>query len=134
MGGNGSHANGTTKSDIGQAWKTIGTVGDIQVIQRKNSNESLKLPEESRTANRVYAIFNKDGSDVKAIAKYGSDGKKMWEIHTTDHDNMGPHWHPWKDGRPVMCWDASKGKMRNVAHALTPEMELILNMVRNYGN
>ncbi len=69
MGANGSHANGSTQSDAGQRWKTIGTVGEIQVIQLKSFKSPNKLPEESRTPNRIYAIFNKDGKDVKGIAK-----------------------------------------------------------------
>lgn len=133
MGANGSHANGSTDSEAGRNWKTIGTVGEIQIIQKKNPNDSNKLPEESHTPNRIYAIFEKDGSDVKAIAKYGPDGKKEWEIHTTDHDNLGPHFHPWKNGRPVQVI-GPRGKPRNEAHPLDAYKQSLLNKVRSYGN
>lgn len=98
MGANGSHANGSLDSELGRNWKTTGTVGDIQIVQKKNSKESVKLPEESHTPNRIYAIFNKNGNDVQAIAKYGPDGKKIWEIHTRDHNGLGEHYHPCEDG------------------------------------
>lgn len=98
MGANGSHANGSLDSELGRNWKTTGTVGDIQIVQKKNSKESVKLPEESHTPNRKYAIFNKNGNDVQAIAKYGPDGKKIWEIHTRDHNGLGEHYHPCEDG------------------------------------
>lgn len=101
MGANGSHANGSTNSDIGQKWKTVGTGGEIQIIQLKNPKSPNKLPEESRIPNRTYAVFEKDGSNVKGIAKYGPDGKKIWEIHTVDHKNLGSHYHDWRDGRPT---------------------------------
>jgi hypothetical protein len=129
MGANGSFANGTTESDAGRRWNTIDQVGDVQIITKKNPNDSNKLPEESHTPNRIYAIFEKDGSDVKAIAKYGSDGKKMWEIHTTDHKGMGAHYHVWKDGRPIQT--VVDGRIGN-AFYLTPEMERLLKTIRNY--
>ncbi len=133
MGANGSHANGSTESDIGRNWKTIGVVGDIQIIQLKNIKTPNKLPEESRTPNRIYAIFEKDGSDVKGIAKYGLDGKKEWEIHTADHDNLGVHYHSWANGRPKQIIGAN-GKLRNEAHPLDPYKQSLLDKVRNYGN
>lgn len=76
MGANGSFASGPTNSELGRNYKTIGTVGSIQVVTPKNPKAGVKLPEESHTPNRVYATFYKDGHDVKAIAKYGPDGKK----------------------------------------------------------
>lgn len=131
MGANGSHANGSLESELGRNWKTTGTVGDIQIVQKKNPKDSNKLPEESHTPNRIYAIFNKKGGDVKAIAKYGPDGKKLWEIHTTDHENLGPHYHPWKNGKPVQYIN-DKGEVKNVAYGLDAYKQSLLNKVRNY--
>ena len=79
----------------------------------------MKLPEESHTPNSVYAIFNKNGNGVKAIAQYGSDGKKLWEIHTTDHHHMGPHVHYWENGGPK----------KEEPHSLTPQMQKLLDNV-----
>ena len=133
MGANGSFALGLTNSEAGRNWHTIGVVGEVKVIKKKNPKDSNKLPEESHGGIRIYAIFEKDGSDVKAIAKYGADGLKLWEIHTTDHDKLGEHYHPWKNGRPVQCL-GSKGKPRNVAFPLTDEMKTILEKLRKYEN
>lgn len=133
MGANGSHANGSLESELGRNWKTTGTVGDIQIVQKKNTNESVKLPEESHTPNRIYAVFNKKGNDVHSIAKYGSDGKKIWEIHTDMHNGIKPHFHPWKDGRPVRIINKN-GKPGNATYHLDSEKQKILDKVRNYGS
>lgn len=122
MGANGSFALGTTNTEEGRQWKTVGSIGDnIKILQMKNPKASLKLPEESHTPNRVYAIFKKDGSDVKCFAKYGPDGKKIWEIHTDDHKGLKPHFHYWKNN----------GQEKS-AHSLTPDMLELLNKVRNF--
>lgn len=101
MGGNGSAAKGLTNSEAGRKFKTVGTIGDIQIVESKNPKQSAKLPEESHTPNRIYAEFRKDGKDVGAIAVYGPDCKKIYEIHTADHHGLNPHVHYWKDGKPV---------------------------------
>ncbi len=101
MGGNGSFARKSTASEAGRRWKTVAiTSSGIKIIELKNPNDSYSLPVESHSPNSIYAIFNKNGSGVKAIAQYGSDGKKLWEIHTTDHKGLGVHYHPWVDGHP----------------------------------
>lgn len=132
MGANGSHANGSLDSELGRNWKTTGTVGDIQIVQKKNSKESVKLPEESHTPNRIYAIFNKNGNDVQAIAKYGPDGKKIWEIHTRDHNGLGEHYHPCEDGHAKTITNRN-GYPESEAYALDSEKKAILEKVRNDG-
>lgn len=122
MGANGSFASGMTDSDAGRMYKTIGRIGDLQVIMTRNRNAGVKLPEESHTPNRIYATFYRDGHDVKAIAKYGDDGKKVWEIHTVDHKNLGPHYHVWTNGRPVDVFPLDDDKMA------------ILEKVRRYSD
>jgi hypothetical protein len=87
----------------------------------KNPKAPLKLPEESHTPNRIYAIFKKNGSDVKCIAQYDSNGKKIWEIHTDDHYGMKPHFHYWKNGG-----------QEEEAHPLTQVQLDLLNTVRNF--
>lgn len=132
MGANGSHANGSIESELGRNWKTTGTVGDIQIVQKKNSKESVKLPEESHSPNRIYAIFNKKGSDAQAIAKYGADGKKIWEIHTRDHNGLGAHYHPCEEGHAKIIINRN-GYPESEAYALDAEKKAILEKVRNYG-
>lgn len=124
MGGNGSRGKGLLNSELGRNWKTVATIGEIQIVQLKISTKHNKLPEESHTANRIYAIFEKDGSDVKAIAKYGNDGKKIWEIHTIDHKGLGPHLHKWANEAPV---HGSEQSLTNY-----PKLLALLNKARNF--
>ena len=120
MGANGSFSKGTANTEAERMYFTVDTLEEIQILQYKNPKQR-KLPEESHKPNRIYATFEKDGSDVKAIAKYGSDGKKLFEIHTGDHYGIHPHYHRWKDG--------GQGKD---GFRLTPEMEKLLDKVRKY--
>ncbi|MBS7283278.1 MAG: hypothetical protein PUC18_11570 [Prevotellaceae bacterium] len=120
MGANGSFANGSTATESGRRWQTIYVLSDgTKVIELKNKKGAVKLPEESHSPNVAYAIFNKNGSGVKAIGKYGADGKKIWEIHTTDHKGIGIHYHKWKDGKPI----------KEKPHKLTPTMQKLLKNV-----
>jgi len=121
MGGNGSFSSGSTNSEAGRAFKTVAVIGDIHVLQKKNPKDSNKLPEESHTPNRIYAIIRKDGKDVGSIAKYDSNGKKIWEIHTGSHNGISPHYHKWDNGR-----------QEKTAHHLTNTMKEILDKVRNF--
>ena len=123
MGANGSRGKGLLDSELGRNWETEKTIGEIHVVKLKDQKKSNKLPEESHTADRIYALFEKDGSDVKAIAKYDSNGKKVWEIHTTDLKGLGAHFHLWKDGMPI------KGSETSLAGH--PDLQAILTKVRN---
>lgn len=100
----------------------------FRLFKKKNAKESVKLPEESHTPNRIYAIFNKNGNDVQAIAKYGPDGKKLWEIHTNDHHGIKPHYHPWQDGHPVRTLN-KKGKYENEGRPLDESKAKTLHKV-----
>ena len=121
MGGNGSFASRSTDSEAGRRWRTVAiTESGIKIIELKNSNESFSLPVESHSPNSIYAIFNKGGKGLKAIAKHGEDGKKLFEIHTTDHKGLGAHYHPWKDGHPLE------------AKPLTHKMKKLIDDVLNF--
>lgn len=126
MGGNGSFVSGSTMCEDGREWKTVAVCGKIQILQLKSKKGQDKLPEESHTPGRIYAIFRSDGKDVKAIAQYGKDGKKIWEVHTADHRGLKPHYHKWED--------KGNGKRGQVAgaHMLTKRMKSILRKVRNF--
>lgn len=121
MGGNGSFAKRTTATEAGRRWKTVYvTASGIKIIELKNPKDSFSLPEESHSPNSIYAIFNKGGKGLKAIAKYGADGKKLFEIHTTDHKGLGVHYHLWTDGHPLE------------AKPLTKEMKQLLDDALNF--
>ncbi|MBP3510445.1 MAG: hypothetical protein J6K19_00180 [Prevotella sp.] len=120
MGANGTFSKGMVITEGERGYKTIFSFSDNVVVIQKYG-KAAKLPEESHTAGRIYVVFKKDGSDVKGIAKYGGDHKKVWEIHTTDHKGLGAHFHYWKDGKPVKD-----------ANPLTPGMKSLLNKIRNF--
>lgn len=123
MGANGSHASGVLNTEEGRAYKTLFKMGDnIVVLEQKDPKHKGKLPEESHTPNRIYVSFMANGQDVKEISKYGSDGKKLWAIHTNDHKGLKSHYHIWKDGKPSVD-----------GYPLTSQMQKLLKMIRNYG-
>lgn len=92
----------------------------MKVIELKDPKANHKAPEESHSPNSVYVMFNKDGKGIKSISKYGSDCKKVFEIHTVPHKGLSPHYHEWSNGRP------------GDAKPLTPEMERMLKEAISY--
>ena len=123
MGGNGSFLSGITNFEDGRNYKTVSSIGNnIKILETKNPNNSLKLPEESRTPNRTYATFYRNGKGLKEIAEYGPDDKRLNSIHLQDHKGLGPHWHPWKNG----------GQVENEAYKLTDEMKSLINKIINF--
>lgn len=127
MGANGSKASGRLESESGREYTTIFTIGDIQVVQAKDGRKRVKLPEESHTPNRTYAVFNKNGT-LKSIGVYDENCIKKYEIHDDHvHDGMHPHYHKWINGHPEM-----KNKTKTKAYPLTSEMKTLLNKVKSF--
>lgn len=119
MGANGSYASGSTATEEGRRWKTVGVLANgAKVIELKNPKDNHKAPEESHSPNSLYVMFNKNGDGIKSISKYDGNCKKVFEIHTADHKGLGPHFHPWENGRPTG------------AKPLTPELKKLLNDIR----
>ena len=122
MGANGSHTSGILYTEVGRKYVTLFSMGDnIKVLGQKDPKRSGKLPEESRTPNRIYVSFYLNGKDVKEIAQYDSDGKKIFSIHTDDHHGIKPHYHIWKDGKQL-----SEG------YHLTADLKKLLTKIQNY--
>lgn len=144
MGANGSKASGILEYPEQRNYETniaLHISDNIKVIEAKNKNAKVKLPEESHTPNRIYVAINKPATDkigkndpyagkLKSIAVYGSDCKKLFEIHVDhSHNGMSEHYHPWENGRPLK---SGKGKNSpNAAFQLTSEMKKILQIVKN---
>ncbi len=102
MGGNGSKSSGLTATESGRRWKTVEVLSNgVKVIESKKANTPLKLPEESHSPNSIYAMMDKKGRKLSRIAIYGPDCKKIVEIHTEEHHGISPHYHLWKDGKPM---------------------------------
>ena len=75
----------------GQTYFSIGMIGDnIKVLERPGT--SVKAPEMSHTANRVYAIMQK--GELKHIAFYNEKHELVKSIDFMhSHDGMRPHVH-----------------------------------------
>lgn len=141
MGANGSKAKEILENPKNWQYRTALDISDnIKVIEANNKNANVKLPEESHTPNRIYVAINKPATDkkglndpyagkFKSIAVYGSDCKKLFEIHVDhSHDGMHEHYHPWVDGSPIKT---GRGKNSpNVAFPLTAEMKNILEKIK----
>ena len=122
MGGNGSFLSRSTDTEAGREYVTVYSLDEnIKIIERKNKQQNIKPPQESHTPNRIYAMFYKDGHDVKEVSVYGSDCLKLYVIHTQDHKGLGEHYHPWRDGKPIP----------NEVYSLTSEMKILLERIRN---
>lgn len=125
MGGNGSFIARTTDSENVREFRTIYAIDEnIKILERKNSKLGLKLPQESHSPNRVYAIFRKDGLDVKEIAVYDEHGMRLYTIHTQGHKGLAEHYHIWKNGHPI----------DNEVYALTPALQQLLRKIRNLSH
>ena len=143
MGGNGSKGKGLLEDPDNRNYRTneVFQISDnIVVVEAKNKNARVKLPEESHTPNRVYVTVNKPATDkigqkdpyagkLKSIAVYGSDCKKLYENHVDHtHGGMPEHYHPWENGHPIK---AGTGKnAHNAAFPLTAEMKQLLQQVK----
>lgn len=130
MGANGSHASGVLESEENRKYYTLFSLGEnIKFLDMKIIGRGGKLPEESHTPNRIYVSLKADGSTVKEIAKYGDDGKKVFVIHTAEHQNhktkekISPHYHKWENGKQL-----------SYGYPLTTEMQQLLMYIRNYGH
>ena len=102
MGANGSKSQGLIETEEGRRWKTIEVLANgVKIIEFKDSKTPSKMPEESHSPNAIYGMMFKKGNGLKSISIYDSDCKKVVEIHNEDHDGIGPHFHCWKNGRPI---------------------------------
>lgn len=128
MGGNGSYSRGDANTEEGRKYKCIAVLDDnIKVLVQKNAKLGVKLPEESHSPNRIYVSLHGRGEKaglLKAIAVYDGNGLKRYEIHTTDHDELGIHCHYWTEGHPIR-----KENGRADAKPLTDEMIQLYNKV-----
>ena len=122
MGGNGSFLLHSTDNEAGREYVTVYSLDEnIKIIERKNKRQNIKPPQESHTPNRIYAMFYKDGHDIKEVAVYGSDGLRLYTIHTQDHKGLGEHFHLWRNGKPIP----------NEVYSLKPEMKTLLKRIRD---
>lgn len=137
MGANGSKASGALEDPNNREYKSVFFISkNIEVIQLKDSNRRIKLPEESQTPNRVYAIFDKNGA-LKSIARYDSDCLKKFEMHFDhEHDGLKPHYHKWVDKGNGKRGPEKKGSgknSKNKAYPLTEGMKKLYDKIKEYA-
>lgn len=142
MGANGSKGKGLLEDPRNRNYHTALDISDnIKVVEANNKNANVKLPEESHTPNRIYVAINKPATDkkgqkdpyagkLKSIAVYGSDCKKLFEIHVDHtHNGLAIHYHPWENGHPVK--NGTGKNAHNIAFPLTSEMKKLLEQVKS---
>lgn len=137
MGGNGSKARCVLDNPINREFDGKFFISEnIEVVELKNNRQRVRLPEESNTPNRIYAIFNRDGS-LKSIARYDSNCLKQFEIHIDHkHDGIQPHYHMWVSKGGVARGPETRGKGKNshtIAHPLTKGMKRLYDKIKQYS-
>lgn len=77
----------------GEEFRTLWISDEIKYVTVRNPDESPRMPRETRTPGRVYALIGTDGS-VKAIGIYGKDGRIEAQIDLDHlHGGLKPHVH-----------------------------------------
>ena len=100
----------------GEEYKTLWQDGDVKYVTPRDGKQSIRVPEETRTPDRIYATIDKD-NQVKYITYYGSDGKKAVQIDLKHkHNGLQPHAHDGKD----------HGEGREITPKETQDMDRIL--------
>lgn len=136
MGANGSKASGALEDPNNREFKSVCFISkNIEVVQLKNDKQRVRLPEESHTPNRVYVVYNKDGS-LKSIGRYDSTCLKKFEMHFDhEHDGLNPHYHKWVSKGGVARGPETKGNgknARNIAYPLTKGMIKLYEKIKTY--
>lgn len=97
----------------GDEFKTLWQDGKVKYVTPRNEKESIRVPEETRTPDRIYATIDKRNR-VKYITYYDAQGKKAIQIDLQHkHKGLQPHAH---DGT-----DHGEGRELNPAESLDVE-------------
>lgn len=99
MGGRGSSSNILYRdrngkfAEYGSEYVTIHQYGMVKYVKPRNSKDSVRVPEETRTKGRIYVTVGRDGQ-LKSITRYDKNGKKCIQIDLTHfHNGLKPHAH-----------------------------------------
>lgn len=77
----------------GEEYMTIHQDRDIKYVRPRDSGDSVRVPEETRNPDRIYATIDKQNR-VKYITYYDSTGKKAVQIDLLhEHGGLRPHAH-----------------------------------------
>lgn len=94
--------------EYGSEYQTLLQDGKIKFVKSRNLNDSVRVPEETRTHGRIYVTIGRN-NELKCITRYDADGKKCLQIdlshtHTTNGIRLQPHSHDGynhAEGRPL---------------------------------
>lgn len=103
MGGRGTFASG---NPVPYSYETVGKIGGIKILRPIDKTKSLKLPEESHTANNAYLLLDGDGV-FHQYREYNENHEVIFEIgyhhekgmgdgdvlHVHIHQKPGVEWH-----------------------------------------
>ena len=83
--------------EYGTEYKTVFQIENIKFVQMRNPNDSVRVPEETRTKGRIYVTIGKRG-EIKCVTRYDKDGRKCLQIDLTHAHMSGgvriqPHSH-----------------------------------------
>lgn len=94
--------------EYGTEYKTVLQDGNVKFVQMSNQDDSVRVPEETRTKRRIYVTVGRRG-ELKCITRYDEDGRKCLQIdlthpHTSSGVRIQPHSHDTynhAEGRPL---------------------------------
>lgn len=92
------------------------------VVMKKNT--SLKAPQESNTAGRIYATVNKETGELHSLSYMGNDGKRYKQVDAADHMGMGSHAH---DGYN------HGGAARKLSRKERRQLAIVRQYIRRFG-
>lgn len=94
--------------EYGSEYKTLLQDGKIKFVKSRNQNDSIRVPEETRTQGRIYVTVGRN-DELKSITRYDASGKKRLQVdlshaHTSNGIRLQPHSHDGynhAEGRPL---------------------------------
>lgn len=94
--------------EYGTEYETVLQDGNVKFVKMRNPNDSVRVPEETRTKGRIYVTVGKRG-EIKCVTRYDEDGRKCLQIdlthaHTSGGVRIQPHSHDTynhAEGRPL---------------------------------
>ena len=81
----------------GEEYRTLHQDGKVKFVTPRNAGESVRVPEETRNPDRMYATIDRKNR-VKYISFHDKDGRKNIQIDLLHrHGGLQPHAHDGAD-------------------------------------
>ena len=99
-------------------WNVVRNKGNMYVYEMKNPKSALKPPERGQIPNSFVIMHHKPSDKtqgVKSVTHFDENGVRDYEIHTTDHKGLEPHYHIFENGKiPVGDPKSLTAELQNV--------------------